>query len=72
MSSTIEETKAKHQNRLMRLPGVVSVGIGREPTGELAIVVGVVDTKSRHGSPFPTLLDGHPVRVEVVGTVKAQ
>ena len=41
VSPTIQEVKAKHADRLLAMPGVVSVGIGQDPDGQFVIVVGL-------------------------------
>lgn len=72
MPPTIQEVKAKHTSRLLALPGVVSVGIGRDASGHEAIVIGLDGPRPETQTRLPTQLDGHPVRVEIIGTVKAQ
>jgi len=39
MTPTIQEVKRKHEATLLSLPGVVSVGIGRGPDGEIRLYV---------------------------------
>jgi hypothetical protein len=71
MSPTIQEVKAKHSDRLLAMPGVVSVGIGRNPDGTAAIIVGLDGPRPDTVKQLPKELDGYPVRVEVIGPVKA-
>ena len=40
-SPSIQEVKKKHEARLMALPGVVSVGIGRDRDGAHSIIIGL-------------------------------
>ncbi len=72
MSPSIQEVKAKHVDELMRRRGVLSVGIGRGPEGESAIVIGLDRQHGETASSLPTTLEGYPVRVELMGTIKAQ
>ena len=72
MSPTIQEVKAKHAERLMAMPGVVSVGIGKNPDGQLAIIVGLDGPRPETVHQLPTILEGYPVRTEIIGPVKAR
>ncbi len=72
MPPSIQETKAKHEARLMAQPGVVSVGIGRDADGTEVIVVGLDRERPEARAALPPALDGYRVRVQVVGTVRAQ
>ena len=72
MTETIQNVKAKHQERLMALPGVVSVGIGLDADGKPAIVVGLVDPQAQASLELPQTLDGSPVISQVIGPVRAQ
>lgn len=72
MPASIQEAKAKHEARLMAQPGVVSVGIGRDADGTEVIVVGLDRERPEARAAMPQELDGHPVRVQVIGTVRAR
>jgi hypothetical protein len=72
MSPTIQEVKAKHSDRLLAMPGVVSVGIGRNPDGTAVIILGLDGPRPDTAKQLPKELDGYPVRVEVIGPVKAR
>lgn len=72
MRPTIQEVKAGHADRLLALPGVVSVGIGREADGHEVIVIGLDRPRPETQAHLPTQLEGYPVRVEIIGTVRAQ
>jgi hypothetical protein len=69
---TINDVKAQHQTRLLKLPGVVSVGIGQDENGKPAIIVGLEGPNPETQSKLPVELDGYSVRVRMVGRVKAQ
>ena len=71
MSPTIQEVKDKHVNRILSLPGVVSVGVGRNPDGEPAIIVGLDSTSMDTARQLPKVLDGYPVIVQIIGTIEA-
>jgi hypothetical protein len=72
MSPTIQEVKARHAARLLALPGVVSVGIGRDAEGREVIIIGLDRARPETQARLPTLIEGHGVRVEIIGTVKAR
>ena len=72
MSSSLKDVKARHASRMLQLPGVVSVGIGRNEKGEPAIVVGLVDPHSETESQLPQRLEGYPVVTRIVGRIKAR
>jgi hypothetical protein len=69
---TIQEAKARHAAQLLAVPGVVSVGIGRDEAGQAVIVVGVVQKDPETLAKLPSTLDGHPVDVRAVGRIRAQ
>jgi len=71
LTPSIEETKARHASRLLELPGVVSVGIGRDEAGRPAIVVGLLDPPRAEETALPQTLDGHPVVTRVIGALRA-
>jgi len=72
VSPTIQEVHAKHAERLLAMPGVVSVGIGKNPDGQFVIVVGLDGPRPKTVEQIPKELEGYPVRVEVIGPVKAR
>jgi hypothetical protein len=69
---SIQEAKQRHEARLLAVPGVVSVGIGRDAAHRLVLVVGVRERASAALEQIPAELDGHPVVVRAVGSVRAQ
>ena len=67
---SVEEVKARHAIRLMRIDGVVGVGIG-ENDGRPVITVLVREDTEAVRQNVPSQLDGHPTRIQVVGDVRA-
>ncbi len=72
MPNSIKDVKTQHEERLLQLPGVVSVGIGQDENGKQAIIVGLERPDPETESQLPTLLEGYPVVVRFVGRIKAQ
>jgi len=72
MPNSIKDVKTKHEERLLQLPGVVSVGIGQDENGNPAIIVGIERTVPETDSKLPTLLEGYPVAIQIVGRIKAK
>jgi hypothetical protein len=68
---SIRDVKAKHERRILQLPDVVSVGIGRDDNGSPAIMVGLVRPNPETESQLPDQLEGYPVDVRIVGQIKA-
>ncbi len=72
MSKPIGTVKQQNESRLLQLPDVVSVGIGRDPAGRPAIVVGLSKPNPNSEQQIPEKLGGHPVVVQVIGTIIAE
>lgn len=72
MPPTIHEVKTKHSQRFLALPGVVSVGVGRNAGGGEVIVVGLDRARPETQSKLPEQLEGYTVQVQIIGTVKAR
>ena len=72
MPSLIKEVKNKHEARLLELPDVVSVGIGLNKNGQSVIVIGLCGPNAETETQLPSTLEGYPVEIRIVGTVKAQ
>ena len=72
MPSSIKEAKKQHEARLLKLPGVVSVGIGLTENGQSAIIIGLQGPDTETEAQLPSMIEGYPVEVRIVGTVKAQ
>jgi hypothetical protein len=71
MKLSIQQVKAKHENRLMATPGVVSVGLGKDKDGHKAIIVGLDRVRPDIEDQLPKHLESYPVIVQVVGSIKA-
>ncbi len=69
---TIQDVKKQHEGRLLSLPGVVSVGIGKNPDGTAVIIVGLDKPRPDTEQQIPKALHGYPVKVEITGPLKAQ
>ncbi len=65
------EVKTRYEERLLSLPGVVSVGIGRSPDGRPVIIVGLDRNRPATIQEIPEEIEGYPVRVEMIGPVRA-
>ena len=72
MPATIHDVKAKHAPRFLALPGVVSVGVGRDAGGVEVIVIGLDRARPETQASLPTQLEGYSIRVQIIGAVKAQ
>lgn len=72
MPATIHEVKTKHAPGFLALPGVVSVGVGRDAGGAEVIVIGLDRARPETQASLPTQLEGYSVRVQIIGAVKAQ
>lgn len=66
---TIEEVLRKHEDRLMSLPGVQGVGVGRRAGRN---TVKVLVSAKVPGQDIPTSLEGYEVEIEVIGPITAQ
>ena len=54
------------------MPGVVSVGIGLDPSGNQAIIVGLEAPNPETETNIPDMVEGFPVIVRIIGSLKAQ
>jgi hypothetical protein len=72
MSASIQEVKRQHEARFLDLPGVVSVGIGLDPNGNQAIIVGLDASNPEIEAKIPKMIEGFPVIVQIIGSLKAQ
>ena len=72
MSRTIQEVKKKHESSLLKIQGVISVGIGFNKDKIPAIIIGLEQAKSDMIYGIPVALDGYPVEVQIIGSIKAQ
>jgi hypothetical protein len=72
MSPSIQEVKKQHEARFLDMPGVVSVGIGLDPNGNQAIIVGMEASNPEIEADIPEMVEGIPVIIEIIGSLKAQ
>lgn len=72
MPESIQNVRTKHENRLMTTPGVISIGIGQNSKGQSSIVIGVESQDQLDKMSLPTELDGYPVKVQTMDTIRAQ
>lgn len=72
MSSSIQEVKKQHEALFLDMPGVVSVGIGLDPDGNQAIIVGLDGSHPETKAKIPAMLEDFPVVIQIVGPIKAQ
>lgn len=56
----------------MAMSGVVSVGIGLDEDGNPAIVIGIESESRLNELSLPEELESFPIKVQVVGTIRAQ
>jgi hypothetical protein len=63
--------KEKHEPQLLAISGVVGVGI-TERDGKQSIVLFVQENTAQIEQAAPKTLDGYPVVIEAIGTVRAQ
>ena len=69
--ASVDEVKRRHEASLMKIRGVVGVGIGRYPDGRDCIRVYVEKDQARILAAIPRDLDQVPVEVVVAGPFKA-
>jgi microsomal dipeptidase-like Zn-dependent dipeptidase len=72
VTDTIQQVKTQHESQLMAISGVVSVGIGEDYNGQSAIIIGVESPDKLDKMQLPKKLDGYPVKVQIMGTIRAQ
>jgi hypothetical protein len=67
--SQLKQIQARYQDDVLRIPGVVGMGIGRAATQRLVFRVLVRELTPELDEAIPTELDGVPVQIEAVGDV---
>jgi hypothetical protein len=72
MTKSIRGIKQKYEAGLLRLPGVVSVGIGLDKDDKQAIIVGLETPMTALDTRFPNHLEGIPVIYKTTGRIKAR
>ena len=68
--ASVADVKRRHESRLMKMRGVVGVGIGQKD-GKECICVYVEQDSPKLRRALPQSLDEVPVEVVVAGTFKA-
>lgn|GEM_PF-2763950 len=71
-TTTTTEVLSRNAERLMRTKGVMSVGVGRTPEGEPAIVIGTDRMDAEAAEALPGEIEGIPVIRHQIGHVEAQ
>jgi hypothetical protein len=72
MSLTIQEVKEKHAARILKIEGVISIGIGLNKDKTPAIIVGLKQEKQDLIRRIPSVLEGYPVEIQIIGSIKSQ
>ena len=72
MSPSILDVKKQHEAQFLKMAGVVSVGIGLDSEGNQAIIVGLDGSHPDTESSIPATLEGFPVVVQTIGSIRAQ
>ena len=72
MSPSIQEVKKQHEKQFLKMTGVVSVGIGLDPDGNQAIIVGLDGSHPETEAAVPKTIEGFPVVVQIIGSIRAQ
>ena len=70
-ATSISTVKHELESRLLAMPGVVSVGVGRTEDGTEVIVVGVDGSRPDVEPRLPTEARGFPVEIRRVGPLRA-
>ena len=68
---SVADVKRRHESRLMKMRGVVGVGIG-EKDGKEVICVYVADDNPKIRGALPAALEEVPVEIVVSGPFKAR
>ncbi len=71
MKPTIYEVKAKYERHLLKIKGVVSVGIGQGKDKTMVIIVGLSQEDMRSRRRIPAVLEGFQVEIQIVGPIKS-
>jgi hypothetical protein len=71
MVLTIQEVKKKQEASILKIEGVVSVGIGLKKDRTQAIIIGLKQERQDLIQRIPTNLEGYPVEIRIVGSVTA-
>ena len=68
---SVNDVKQKYQSKIMNIPGVVGIGVGKENESD-AIMVLVVERTSVIEKKVPKQLKGFPVIIQETGVIRAQ
>ena len=71
MSLTINEVKGKYESSIMKIEGVVSVGIGQGRNNKPAIIIGLREKNKDTLDLLPAELEGYQVEIKILGSIKA-
>ncbi len=69
-ANTISAAKAQLESRVLTMPGVVSVGVGRVDDGTEVIMVGVDGSRPDVEPDIPKTVGGFPVEVRRTGPLR--
>lgn len=72
MPPSIQDIKRQHEARFLAMPGVVSVGIGRDEQGHPAIIVCLDRPCPETETQLPQSLQDYPIVVQTIGPIRAQ
>jgi hypothetical protein len=72
MPLTINEVKSKYESSILKIEGVVSVGIGQGSENKLAIIIGLREESQETTNLIPSELEGYPVEIRITGVIRAQ
>ena len=70
MSLTINEVKSKYESSIMKIEGVVSVGIGQGRNNKPAIIIGLQEKNKDTLDLLPSELEGYQVEIKILGTIR--
>jgi hypothetical protein len=71
MPPSIKKVKKQHEVRLLQLPDVISIGIGKDENDNPAIIVGLRRPNPQTEEQIPANLEGYPVQLRIIGEIKA-
>ncbi|HKK40810.1 MAG TPA: hypothetical protein VJ963_00280 [Bacteroidales bacterium] len=71
MALTIQQAKTKHEASILKMEGVVSVGIGIRKDKTKAIIIGLIRENKEIIRKIPAELEGFPVEVQIIGSLSA-
>ena len=67
---SVHQVKEKYQTKIMKIPGVVGIGVGKENDDD-AIVVMVAELTPTVQKKVPDQLKGFPIVVQETGVISA-